>query len=198
MRCAWQYRAAKAWTYLSHAPGKCCSGRPCGGCELCASSLPHGGGKHGRDTAQAHECGGNAMAAGVQRTQHAGTRGQLCSKGRAAQAGSGGQVQAGHGVGHEGSGNYAARPGRVLMTPCLSVISWHCAWPGTAQGPPRSVGAVPLRRSRRGGRREAAQGALSQRLCAAAWHRRSTACAICGTSGAANDMRSVCRSGASG
>ena len=99
------------------------------------------------------------MAAGVQRTQHAGTRGQLCGKGKAAQAGSGGQVQAGHGVGHEGSGNYAARPGLVQMTPLL--VRYFMA------------------------------------LCMA-WHRRSTACAICGTSGAANDMRSVCRLGSAG
>ena len=62
-----------------------------------ASSHPHGGGKHGRDTAQAHECGRNAMAAGVQSTQHAATCGQLCLKGKAAQAGSGGQVLDGHG-----------------------------------------------------------------------------------------------------
>ena len=37
------------------------------------------------------------MAARVQRTQHAGACGQLCSECKAAQAGSGGQVRTGHG-----------------------------------------------------------------------------------------------------
>ncbi len=69
----------------------------------------------------------------------------------------------------------------------------------------RCARAAPQRRCRpppakpeRGKTRSGTGGALSQRLCAAAWHRRSTACAICGTSGAANDMRSVCRSGSAG
>ncbi len=90
----------------------------------------------------------------------------------------------------------AARAGAAGLLYLRAFMALCMVWRRARAAPQRLC--RPLRRSQRGGRREAAQGALSQRLCAAARHRRSTACAICGTSGAANDMRSVCRSGSAG
>lgn len=64
---------------------------------MCALSLPHGGGKHGRDAAKAHERGRHPVALRMQGAQHTGTCQRRSSESSAAQVGSGGEVGADHG-----------------------------------------------------------------------------------------------------
>ncbi len=91
----------------------------------------------------------------------------------------------------------AARAGAddPLLVRCFMTL---CMAGRRARAAPQRRCRPPPAKPERGKTRSGTEGALSQRLCAAAWHKRSTACAICGTSGAANDMRSVCRSGSAG
>ena len=73
----------------AHMPLRCVArGWPCGGKGRCVVlRLPHGGGKHGRNAAEADKGRRHSMALCALRAQHGGTRLRRCGQGRPAQAG---------------------------------------------------------------------------------------------------------------